>query len=155
MSELTEALEIIYSWLEENQPNCAEALEPGLTDNQIAEQLKDLSIKLPNEVYELYQWHDGTSGSFLKDNDDIRFLSLWEAIDLYQNWNTNIFPLFFRCEVCFFIAVDDQEKVTSPIFSNDDKYLPDEPTYDSLTDMMALLAEQLETENLENIDIFN
>lgn len=82
MSELTEALECIRDWLEQNQPYDFSCLRAGLSRNEIDELVKDLPFTIPEEVYELYQWHDGCADKFIRSNYD--FMSLTEAISTYH-----------------------------------------------------------------------
>ncbi|MGB3655524.1 MAG: hypothetical protein WBA41_30545 [Rivularia sp. (in: cyanobacteria)] len=84
MSEITEALQRIEVWLQNHMPNRAAELKPGLTKNEIEEQVKDLPFNLPEEVYELYQWHDGSVDRFVFEQYD--FLSLKYAIEAYYEW---------------------------------------------------------------------
>ena len=62
MSLLTESLEQILIQLEQKDPEIAASLQPGLTREEIDEIVKYLPFKLPEEVYELYQWRNGISG---------------------------------------------------------------------------------------------
>lgn len=84
MSEITEALQRIEVWLQNHMPNRAAELKPGLTRDEIEEQVKDLPFSLPEEVYELYQWHDGSVDRFVFEQYD--FLSLKYAIASYSEW---------------------------------------------------------------------
>ena len=84
MSEMTEALQSIEIWLQNHMPNRAAELKPGITRDEIDEQVKDLPFSLPDEVYELYQWHDGSVDMFAVENYD--FLSLGSAIAIYHEW---------------------------------------------------------------------
>ena len=66
MSELTEALEIIFNWLDTNQwsrfpgaENSASFLQPGLSRSEIDAIIASSNLVLPPEVYELYQWKNG------------------------------------------------------------------------------------------------
>ncbi|BDA74507.1 PBS lyase HEAT-like repeat [Rivularia sp. IAM M-261] len=61
MSLLTKALERILKWLEEYRPYDVSFLQPGLSKNEIEIITEGLPFKLPHEVYELYQWKNGTS----------------------------------------------------------------------------------------------
>ncbi|MGB3759973.1 MAG: SMI1/KNR4 family protein [Rivularia sp. (in: cyanobacteria)] len=63
MSLLTESLEQILIQLEQKDPEIASSLQPGLTREEIDQIANDLPFKLPEEVYELYQWQNGISGS--------------------------------------------------------------------------------------------
>jgi len=59
MSLLTETLNRIRAWIEKNHPENLVAIPPGLQLSQIQEMVEILPFKLPNEVYELYQWSCG------------------------------------------------------------------------------------------------
>ena len=59
MSELTNALNIIIIYLEQNNPEAASWLQPGLSKEEITEIVTDLPFELPQELYELYQWRNG------------------------------------------------------------------------------------------------
>lgn len=59
MSNLTEALNRIMSWLEQYQPEYAASFLPGLSRQEIDELVAPLSVLLPEEIYELYQWRNG------------------------------------------------------------------------------------------------
>ncbi|RUS96513.1 hypothetical protein DSM106972_087000 [Dulcicalothrix desertica PCC 7102] len=54
-------LERIVKWLEKYRPYDVSFLQPGLTKNEIEIITEKLPFKLPHEVYELYQWKNGTS----------------------------------------------------------------------------------------------
>ena len=61
MSSLTDSLNQIQTWLENNCPQAAESITPGLTLSEIESKIETLSFSLPNEFYELYQWSRGNS----------------------------------------------------------------------------------------------
>lgn len=67
MSALIEALEIIKQYHIEHPPKyyseIVSRLKPGLSRQQIREISKDFSYTLPEEIYELYQWHNGIDDS--------------------------------------------------------------------------------------------
>ncbi|MDB9513820.1 SMI1/KNR4 family protein [Kamptonema animale CS-326] len=67
MSELTEALDRILKalpqkpWMEfPGVEYDSSLLQPGLTHTEIEKIVKDLPIRLPDEIYELYQWRNGS-----------------------------------------------------------------------------------------------
>jgi len=60
MSAIRETLERIEVWLELNYLPGINALQPGLTLTEIQERIKELPFDLPTEVFELYQWRNGT-----------------------------------------------------------------------------------------------
>lgn len=89
MSEITEALQRIELWLQNHMPERAAELRPGLTRNEINELVKDLPFTLPEEVYQLYQWHDGSVDRFIFEQYD--FLSLGSAVAAYHEWLSEVF----------------------------------------------------------------
>jgi HEAT repeat protein len=99
MSVLTEALNRIFNWLQQYNPNAASALEPGLTYDEIQEMVKYLPFKLPEEVYELYQWRNGSNLDGLTFIfDAMELLPLEKTVNFYKRTTqteTYFFPLFF------------------------------------------------------------
>ncbi len=75
-SELTNALNRILAWTEKNFPHEVQYLQPGLSKTEIDELAKDIPFPLPPEVYELYQWKNGTRQGDLSQD------TAW----LFQNW---------------------------------------------------------------------
>lgn len=75
-SDLTDALNRILSWIEQNKPWYVEYLNPGLSISEIEEIAKDLPCQLPPEVYELYQWRNGAR------KGDLGQETAW----LFENW---------------------------------------------------------------------
>lgn len=69
MTELTQALNAIYTYLEREYPDIAAKLPAGLSYEKTREKLQNLPYKLPQEVYELYRFCGGWD---------------WEA----ENWDT-------------------------------------------------------------------
>ncbi|NJR66480.1 MAG: SMI1/KNR4 family protein [Leptolyngbyaceae cyanobacterium CRU_2_3] len=59
-SLLIQALERIFCCIEAKAPRLAPSLQPGLTREQIETQLQVLPFRLPEEVYQLYQWRNGS-----------------------------------------------------------------------------------------------
>jgi SMI1 / KNR4 family (SUKH-1) len=82
MSELTEALESIRLWLEKNDPYEFSHLRAGLSRDEIDELVQELPFTVPEEIYELYQWHDGSVDRFIRSN--YNFMSLKEATSKYH-----------------------------------------------------------------------
>lgn len=60
MVSLIEALERIINWLRKHQPDYAASFQPGLKSEEIQAAEAKLGFKLPPEIYELYQWRNGT-----------------------------------------------------------------------------------------------
>ncbi|MCF4970104.1 SMI1/KNR4 family protein [Nostoc sp. CMAA1605] len=107
MSELTEGLERIHTWFKKNMPERISSLASGLSREEIEQSTRFLPFKLPEEVYELYQWRNGSSGyTFLFENYE--FMSLNAAISNYREqmgeisyyereeayWFEHSFPIF-------------------------------------------------------------
>jgi hypothetical protein len=155
MSALTEALERILNWLQLNYPKVASFPYPGLTNEQIEQLIKYLPFRLTKEVYELYQWRNGTlhgDGFF----PFLVFYSLQESLDFYYRTlkyepddNLLMSPrhslIIFRWDKSFFyIVCDNKEKESSPVWEVN---LSDSPiiAYTSLTSLMCMIAECYET----------
>lgn len=161
--QLSQALEQIWNWFEVNAPAMLTFLQPGLTRGQI-DALQDLPFQLPEEVYQLYQWHNGSS---VKPNVEFlpqyRFLSLEDAIAQYQftveiwrdvsetenhhdgwGWVKGWFPLFAEDGNFYVIEGQSQPRVTAPII-HFSEYGDNHLIFNSLTEMMLAIAECLET----------
>ncbi len=163
--QLSQALERIYLWFQVNARVVAGALQPGLTHEQISTQVQDLPFCLPQEVYQIYQWHNGSSAQqpveFLPQ---YRFLSLEEALDRYQMtveiWRQGVseteqlqswcprpegwFPLFAEDSNFYMVVGQPEPKTTAPII-HFSEYGDHGLVFNSLTDMMLAIAECLET----------
>ncbi|MBV6621913.1 MAG: SMI1/KNR4 family protein [Rivularia sp. (in: Bacteria)] len=90
MSELIHALNRIVNWLK-NHPSekyaSVDVLQPGLSYEEIDRRVADLPFKLPKEVYELYQWRNGTcegEEERARFFNGLFFLSLEAALDKYE-----------------------------------------------------------------------
>ncbi|OYD98753.1 hypothetical protein CDG77_04670 [Nostoc sp. 'Peltigera membranacea cyanobiont' 213] len=88
MSLLTDALDRILNWFQQNKPSYAFSLQPGLAYEEIEEKVKNLPFTLPREVYELYQWRNGMrickGEKIAQFFHGYTFLSLEDAIDEYN-----------------------------------------------------------------------
>lgn len=58
--ELTKALNQILQWETQHKAQDLQYLQPGLSKAEIDKLVKDLPFQLPLEVYELYQWRNGS-----------------------------------------------------------------------------------------------
>ena len=153
MSGLTNALNRIVNWLEKHSCEkyaSVNVLQPGLSYEEIERRVVDLPFKLPEEVYELYQWRNGTcegEEDFSKFFSGYAFLSLESAIDEYEklNWKLHWFPIFYLDSRDYLILLCNSENV-APISSI---YLgggeDEEVFFSSLTNMMLTIAECYET----------
>lgn len=158
MSELTQALNRIMTWLSENQPSFAASFIPGLTNQQIDAAVQHLSFELPEEIYELYLWRNGTEGRHdCEFYPAMNFVTLEKAVKLYEDIATNdgteeeirfegyqLFPFIVTDNEFTNILIETKEK-SSPVI---DFYAEDcepEIVYSSLTNMMLTIAECYET----------
>lgn len=171
MSSLTEALKRIEAYSKCDQSYW----RPQLSIRDIDVILQDYPFKLPEEVYELYRWHNGTLPIFREDDTtseiafdfgyhlaeligDITFLPLEEAIFWWQARDdyhasfvpyepSNIFPLFF-CDFGKIVVLGSttQQKF-SPVYRVTDLDVSQihEPLYPSITNMMLAIAEIIES----------
>jgi hypothetical protein len=64
MSDLTDSLNRIMQWLQQNSPTCASGFLPGLSSEEIEKKLSELPFCVSREVYELYQWRNGTNNGY-------------------------------------------------------------------------------------------
>lgn len=146
MSDLTKALNKIAQWVKTNMPDHPAVMNKGLTRKEIQEKVKELPFKLPEEVYELYQWANGGINSFipyLTGWDLNSFRSLEENIEDWDG-SFDLFVLFVIEDVGYFILPKQERKQTSPIYCNDEpKVVEDKPSYSSLTSMMQSIADGL------------
>jgi hypothetical protein len=62
MTELMETLCHFEMELNQAAPKVASRLQPGLTISEIEAQIDSFLWQLPQDVYALYQWHNGLSG---------------------------------------------------------------------------------------------
>lgn len=161
-SILTESLDRILIALEEKDPEIASRLQPGLTRKEIDEITKGLPFKLPEELYELYQWRNGLSDDvgfgFATWNGILGdFSSLEAAVNDFQNLkksgcSSNFLRIFlFRHQSggdYYVVSIDDK---TYPIlhFNDEDEYfniqnLKGRRFFSSLTTLIYAIAECFE-----------
>lgn len=95
MSVLTDSLNRIMAWLEVNRPDYAALFLPGLSDEEIRDKLVNLELELPEEIYELYRWRNGTEDEDMKSLvPSIEFRHLDQAIKYYNNFVGNPLTVF-------------------------------------------------------------
>jgi SMI1 / KNR4 family (SUKH-1) len=156
MSELTSALKRISVWYQEKQSRSV--FQPGLSRSVIDDLVKDLAFPVPEEVYELYEWCNGSPD----DSDAIAFhqqylLPLEESVrrrldryglnygeDEIQD-DPSWFPVFkLWCGHAFYVVVLG-DKVKSPVMNYDPECGDYKIYYESLTNMLLHSAEWLES----------
>jgi hypothetical protein len=161
-SILTESLDRILKSLELKDPEIASRLQPGLTRKEIDDITKDLPFKLPEELYELYQWRNGLSDDvgfgFATWNGIIGgFSSLKKVISDFHNLKISGCPSNFLRIFLFshqlggdyyVVSIDKREY---PIFHFNDEdesfniqYLTGRKFFSSLTTLIYAIAECFE-----------
>ena len=153
MSSLTTALEEIRAWLLEHAPQQASSLAPGLSLTEIQSHLRSFPFALPQEVYDLYLWRNGSgeeAGLFvyhhfldldlaLTDaallNDDV-----WVQARTQEQQPAHVFPLFDFDGEYFVVPVTETAVPAAPVFhvGCDDGALT--RAFSSLTAMMQAIA---------------
>lgn len=122
MSLLTETLERIFKHLQQNRPEVASLLKPGLKFEEIQSKIRNLPFRLPEEVYELYQWRNGidsTNISRINLHLDSSFIPHFDFIPLEQAIEDSKEIEEFRHE---YTSLEDKNchKPWFPIFGSDD-----------------------------------
>ncbi|MGB3758504.1 MAG: SMI1/KNR4 family protein [Rivularia sp. (in: cyanobacteria)] len=162
MSNLRDSLENILAWQERNRPEYASQLQPGLTEEEIEEKLKHIPFRLPKEVYQLYQWRNGSTFDYFLPGAGFIFLPLERAIEEYEanaevhstnleyygddfGWNPYYFPIFFEGIENFFVIGSDKQQDESPVIY----YFIEDGSHDifcsNLTKMIQVIAECYDT----------
>lgn len=100
------ALERIKRWAEQHDPEFVALLQPGLSRQEIGALVGDLPFALAEEVYELYQWHNGQkAGEFklgLQQTRFYPFMPLQEALYEYTRFQAENFQLEVEADDCDF-----------------------------------------------------
>ena len=113
-------LNIPSFWIENSQSSHAQMIrshptmdderwspQPGLEREIIELYAEEMNLYLPEEIYELYQWHNGQFiiGDY---SNPVYFLSFEESFHSVFEWRFNKFPIFFGDD-CHY-AIDRVEK---------------------------------------------
>ncbi len=175
MSDLTEALDRILNWLQQqrrqhpdstqewwlrspDEENNAPVVSPGLSYASIEEITKDLQLELPPEIFELYQWGNGTQyDSSLFEFDwlfdigqgwgffmGVGYFPLQMAVTESLQWNKgSILNIFIGRECIEGYLVFDKNYQDIPVIFRNFKGGANETIikYASLTNMMLTVAE--------------
>ena len=174
LTNLTDSLNRIMEWLEENRPDYAASFLPGLSDEEIREKLANVELELPEEIYELYRWRNGVEGGedlksviypsmeFMPLDEAIEyylgivdieiqehedFQSIFELLDANQvniYSDTHLFPFLRSNCVCCAVLLSREKQQHSPIIDISDE-LDLKMIFRSLTLMMQTLTEYFET----------
>ncbi len=158
MTQLTAALDRILNWAKKNYDEAGD-WRSGLTFAEIEAKTEDLlPLKLPLEVYELYQWRNGcldpyedysaVYSHFIYDRLD--FLRLEDAILNYQekpNKNNPLFPLFYSDRAWYTVVISPEQKSSPVIITREFYQNKGEIIAPNLTTLMIAQAEYLESES--------
>lgn len=121
---VTETLNEINKYLVQSEAYVLDFLLPGISKDEINTQLENIKIKLPDDVYQLYQWRNGIANIYDHNFNHETFFnfgifySLQSAIELYKTdslankyWDEIFFPLFTNGGGDFLLVnVDEQSK---------------------------------------------
>ncbi|MEH2435149.1 MAG: SMI1/KNR4 family protein [Nostoc sp.] len=164
MSKLTDELQYILNWLKSTNHDFFDCYNPGLTRQQIDEITKDLPFRLSEEVYELYQWRNGTADlgynngylplyflfpEQLRADVICSFCSLQDSVYIYKTireatsdeyWNQKWFPIAEYESRKMLYVVGDLDP--SPVYLWDVGCLEDSVIiYKNLISMISVIAE--------------
>lgn len=161
MSTLTNALNrIITCWQKNGNEKLVNGLIPGLSYVEIEELAQELPIQLSPEVFELYQWRNGSKfeeniGWYLPLQDAVKYCL--NRIEYYESplnqGNTAIICLLFyifppdpMSEKVGYILIPETLDAYPVIFESENSEPCITRKYASLTAMMLTIAEYLEME---------
>lgn len=173
MSNLSSALNRIERSIKKQDPESYLHRSAGLSRAEIDELIKDLPIKFPESLYELYQWSNGPKQELNEENyghifilDGYDILPLAKAVETHldklkrvEDWNKELncynpsfFKVFFPCYggVEGYIIINDEKEDGEVVFCH---YKDFDITvkYINLTSMMLTLAECYEQGKYYNI----
>jgi SMI1 / KNR4 family (SUKH-1) len=158
MTDLTNAINRIFAWLEEHTPKSLERFQSGLSSAQIEERLSSLPFCIPEEVRELYRWRNGDKmyGSSIFGYHWLMSLDrACEFVDILSEYFNNeslieirekqaesmyLFPLFEFDGEYFAIEGSNEIEKTGRIF-HIGKFYEVSFAFISLTSMMLSIAE--------------
>jgi len=157
MSDLTTALNRIMNWLERYKPDFADTFLQGLSRKEIEEMTKDLPGKVPEEIYELYQWRNGVRKEYHQAvvYPIPGYLPLEKSLEAFEDFTDGfdeepfqfegkwLFPfLQANCSHCA-ILLGSETQSFSPVIDIADEFGLS-LMFNSLTSMMLTLAEYFE-----------
>jgi cell wall assembly regulator SMI1 len=168
MSDLTDAIERLYRYFQDDFEQGNIILKPGISQTEIEKVTTSLNLHLPQEIRELYFWANGDYVGGEKAFAGLQFLSLQEASETYHKtlreakkqalifgrdasetwWNQRWFPIFGMEEGYYFIITSEEQTKASPVFCYDYKdwdNLRPKYKYTNLLSMIQTIAECYET----------
>ena len=166
MQSISHSLDRIFKVWQQDREELIPLLQPGLSPEEIQAKVSQLSLQLPQEMYELYQWHNGIASNitfeFATDFlPGFNFLSLDQALKHFneiENYRQQVmslqgepghrpwFPVFSIDVQHLIVFGDVTPQETSPVF-----YLsttigqPIQIAYPSLANLLSIVAECYET----------
>jgi hypothetical protein len=144
---LIQSLSRIDDFLSQNVPDQLSLWGHGLNDEQINDLVKDIPFFFPEEVRELYRWHNGTEYHWICSHA-YPLRSLEEVIELYKYFSD--FPEIWESQLFVFgLGKDnflvDIKKTDSPVWYNFAESPATEIFWSSITKMMQTIANACET----------
>ena len=138
-------------WLEKNRPGYAASFLPGLSDEELREKLANVELELPQEIYELYRWRNGTQNG--EDPKSVifpcmQYMPLDEAIEYYDDFIENTIDIFDEQDFQDIFELLDAKQVNQ--YGNK-KYLF--PFYRCNCDFLAVLLSGEQQRHSPIIDI--
>jgi cell wall assembly regulator SMI1 len=125
MAAMDEAITALEQFLKDSNPDVLAYLQPGLTNEEIASKVSAFPFRLPEEVFDLYRWRNGTRLDPSATLGELgiwlcyHFLSLEDSISTYltEAWKydprvqKNWFPLLSDDGGGFyFVECSDEER---------------------------------------------
>jgi len=156
MEAIAAALNRIAIWLQAQHPQGYETLQPGLNRQEIEN--KVISLQLPEEFYELYQWRNGTHyGKTLYAEEDFFGASLTPLVGGFfiepeeSARDYNCVFMFKRDEYAMVLDLNrwETENLQFPplamFWTNTEEPYIEKIVFNNLSGMMLALAEAMET----------
>jgi len=159
MSNLVQALNYSMEWMEDHLSEYANSFLPGLTFDEILEEVETLGFPLPNELYELYQWRNGTEidiPSFVFPA--FEFIPLKKVVELNQQADNDpmirelftfndqpLLPFMARNGRHCAVILSLRSTLKSPVVYIGKQGSGEYIAFSSVTNMMRSLAECFET----------
>ncbi len=148
---LSESIVLIKQWHDNNAPEVAKSLQPGLSESLIKEKFLGLGLRPPKELIDLYNLYNGCDPAsnvpFIWYHD---FLTLDRAISEYKTlvdtrllsgWRKAWFPVFQFQDEYYFVDCESKEQNAAPVlvYFTEDTVI--RPVFVNLTVMMETMAE--------------
>lgn len=159
MSNLIQALNRSMQWIEGHLPEYAASFLPGLSFDEILDEVETLGFPLSDELYELYQWRNGTDSEAPSMVFPIfEFLPLEKVVEFIQQAEDDAMirsllsfngqPLFpFMANDGRYCAsiVSRRSTMTNPVIYIGKQGSSEYVAFSSITSMMFSLTECFET----------